>query len=240
MKHKHYIIRVGGDTTNFEKSKIIYTWGFKNSGDGTQCSNMKKGDVLWFFTNKHYKHNGIQYSDGSKCIAVAEFDRYFVEDDINNKIWEDEFYPYRIIFKNMYELYDKNIKTEYPIPGQTNIRSYNNVKHKEYLNNCNLEKYYAGLKRYCTIYTNNTNKKIKLKKGIKLVIKENNELKEELTEVKNELAEVKEELAKSKKQNENYKRKIKELEEEIKLDEFVRYHPENNILDLLLNEQNNE
>tara|TARA_B100000963_G_C22606621_1_gene662820 strand:- start:1463 stop:1924 length:462 start_codon:yes stop_codon:yes gene_type:complete len=71
-KH-HWIIRVG-DGINFKNSKYPF-WGMKKGSGGgikTLASKIKRGDILWFVTNK--KHGGY-------IIGMAEFINMFDKDD---------------------------------------------------------------------------------------------------------------------------------------------------------------
>jgi hypothetical protein len=71
-KH-HWIIRVG-DGINFKNSKYPF-WGMKKGSGGgikTLASKIKRGDILWFVTNKKY---------GGYLIGMAEFINMFDKDD---------------------------------------------------------------------------------------------------------------------------------------------------------------
>jgi hypothetical protein len=125
MDNTHWIIRVS-DGINFKKSKYPF-WGVKRKG-GIKClvEQMKKGDILWFLTNKTY---------GGIFIGMAEFVCFYDRKDepliqINTYSNEEqgwlgnEDWDIQIHYTNYYNTERQNITAI--IPCSAVIMNYNN------------------------------------------------------------------------------------------------------------------
>lgn len=146
---QHWIFRVG-DGINFNKSKYPF-WGVKRGRANAIKSivnKIKKGDILWFLTNK---------KNDNKIIGMAEFIEYYDRNDeplinintFSNKEqgWDgDDNWDLQIHFTNFYETKKQNLQI--CIQCASVIINYNNLKDKIKIN---LEKHYINYRFYAEV-----------------------------------------------------------------------------------------
>ena len=120
----HYIIRVG-DGTNFRNCTSKYPiWGFVPQHKKKIQNEFKKGDILWFLTNK---------KNGDKIIGMAEYQSYYDRNDeqliyvntySNEELnWEgNNNWAIQIQLINLYNTEKQNIK--FTIKPRFSIHNY--------------------------------------------------------------------------------------------------------------------